>query len=559
MNFLSECSGIEAASVAWNPLGWKAVAFSEIEPFPCAVLAHHYPTTPNLGDMTKFKDWPDDLSIDLLCGGTPCQSFSVAGLRKGLDDPRGNLMLTYGATAAKYRPRWLVWENVPGVLSSNGGRDFGSFLGLLGQLGYGFAYRVLDAQYFGVPQRRRRVFVVGCLGDWRAAAAVLFERHSLSGHPAPRRETRQAVAGSLTAGARKCDHAGSAAGQLVPQAYGGGANCQATEVATALHAHPGGSRLDFQTETFIAHSLRGEGFDASEDGTGRGTPLVPVVHPIQECMVSRANTKGTGTGIGADGDPMYTLQSAQPHGVAVLPFDTTQVTSAANRSHPKHGDPCHPLAAGAHAPAIAYVPEIAATMVARSSRGGGQTNSPGHQADGELIAFSAKDYGGDASYDLSPTLRAGTHSGSHANAGVMPAIAFQERGRDGGRSLEIGGEVAYALTAPGDGGRTQERNILTPTMQVRRLTPRECEALQGFEADYTLLPFGSRKKIEAEMLLYLRMTRPELTMDQARQLAADGPRYKALGNSWAVPVVRWIGERIQAVDALHVGAERLVA
>lgn len=185
MRFLSVCSGIEAASVAWNPLGWKAVAFSEIEPFPCAVLAHHYPDTPNWGDMTKFQEWPNE-PIDLLCGGTPCQSFSVAGLRKGLDDPRGNLMLTFGAIAAKYRPKWLVWENVPGVLSSHGGRDFGTFLGMLGQLGYGFAYRVLDAQYFGVPQRRRRVFVVGCLGDWRSAAAVLFEQESFKGDSSAR-------------------------------------------------------------------------------------------------------------------------------------------------------------------------------------------------------------------------------------------------------------------------------------------------------------------------------------------------------------------------------------
>lgn len=204
MRFLSVCSGIEAASVAWNPLGWKAVAFSEIEPFPSAVLAHHYPDTPNWGDMTKFQEWPDE-PIDLLCGGTPCQSFSVAGLRKGLDDPRGNLMLTFGAIAAKYRPKWLVWENVPGVLSSNGGRDFGTFLGMLGQLGYGFAYRVLDAQYFGVPQRRRRVFVVGCLGGWRSAAAVLFEQESFKGDSSAGWSTR-AVHPCLTAkGARAFD------------------------------------------------------------------------------------------------------------------------------------------------------------------------------------------------------------------------------------------------------------------------------------------------------------------------------------------------------------------
>ena len=198
MKFLSVCSGIEAASVAWHPLGWESVAYSEIEPFPCKVLQHHYPAVPNLGDMTKFKEWPD-ADVDVFVGGTPCQSFSVAGLRKGLDDPRGNLMLTYLAIAKRYRPNWLVWENVPGVLSSNGGRDFGSLLGGLAVLGYGFAYRVLDAQYFGVAQRRRRVFVVGYLGDWRPAAAILFERHSLQGHPAPSREKGQRPTASTSA------------------------------------------------------------------------------------------------------------------------------------------------------------------------------------------------------------------------------------------------------------------------------------------------------------------------------------------------------------------------
>ncbi|MBU6162862.1 MAG: DNA cytosine methyltransferase, partial [Myxococcales bacterium] len=133
MRFGSICSGIEAASVAWHSLIWSPAFFSEIDPFPCAVLAHHYPDVPNYGDMTEFEEWPD-VSIDVLVGGTPCQSFSVAGLRKGLDDPRGNLMLTFGAIAGRYRPEWLVWENVPGVLSSNGGRDFGTFLGMLAVL-----------------------------------------------------------------------------------------------------------------------------------------------------------------------------------------------------------------------------------------------------------------------------------------------------------------------------------------------------------------------------------------------------------------------------------------
>ena len=200
MKYISVCSGIEAASVAWHDMGWEPVAFSEIEPFPSEVLKIRFPNTPNWGDMTKFNTWPD-ATINLLVGGTPCQSFSVAGLRQGLKDPRGNLMLTFLGIAQRYKPKWIVWENVPGVLSSNGGKDFGSFLGALGELGYGWAYRVLDAQWFGVAQRRRRVFVVGCLGDQRAAAEVLFESEGVSRNPAPSREKRQATSTSVEGGA----------------------------------------------------------------------------------------------------------------------------------------------------------------------------------------------------------------------------------------------------------------------------------------------------------------------------------------------------------------------
>jgi DNA (cytosine-5)-methyltransferase 1 len=179
MKFLSVCSGIEAASVAWNPLGWEAVGFSEIDPFPCQVLKHRYPQVTNFGDMTQYRNWSIDEPVDLLVGGTPCQSFSVAGLRKGIDDPRGNLMLTFLGIADKFSPEWIVWENVPGVLSSNGGRDFGTFLGALAELGYFSAYRVFDARFFGVPQRRRRVFVIANRTDWRNSAAVLFDREML--------------------------------------------------------------------------------------------------------------------------------------------------------------------------------------------------------------------------------------------------------------------------------------------------------------------------------------------------------------------------------------------
>ena len=178
MRYGSVCSGVEAASMAWEPIGWEPVFFSEIEPFPSEVLKTHWPEVPNHGDMEEFDGWGYQRgTVDVLVGGTPCQSFSIAGLRGGLGDSRGNLALTYMRMVDKLRPRWTVWENVPGVLSSNGGRDFGSIVGALLELGYSCAWRILDAQNFGVPQRRRRVFLIGCAsGDWRHPSSVLFER-----------------------------------------------------------------------------------------------------------------------------------------------------------------------------------------------------------------------------------------------------------------------------------------------------------------------------------------------------------------------------------------------
>ena len=258
MVFGSVCSGIEAASVAWVPLGWRAAFLSEIEAFPRAVLKHRHPSASLRGDFREIQVG-DHEAIDVFVGGTPCQSFSVAGLRRGMADERGNLALEYLRLADRLRPEWLVWENVPGVLSSNSGRDFGAFLGGLGQLGYGWAYRVLDAQHFGVAQRRRRVFVVGHAGDWRRAAAVLFEPASLRGHPAPSRETGEKVA--------RCARWRAANG---------------SEVAGTINAAFGSKagldnqHIDNGCPLFVAHTLRASGFDASEDGTGRGTPLVPI-------------------------------------------------------------------------------------------------------------------------------------------------------------------------------------------------------------------------------------------------------------------------------------------
>ena len=355
MRYLSVCSGIEAATQAWHPLGWQPVAFSEIEPFPSAVLAYHYPHVPNWGDMTRFKEWPDE-PVDLLCGGTPCQDYSIAGQRLGMAGARGQLTLTFVEIAARYRPRWLVWENVPGVLSSNGGRDFARFLGdLTGQAinvpdggwknsgiipgicdAYGVAYRVLDAQHtrtrrfpFATPQRRRRVWVVGYLGDWRRAAAVLFDRESLSGDPAPRREAGQVAptipARSLGGGGLGTDF----------DCDGGLICANSGDVGYCLTASAQQS-LDAETETLIAvaNTLRGEGFDASEDGTGRQT-LVPVAF---DC-------KGTEVQFSADGSHPTLRSMGHNHshqnagGHAAVAFDLAQITSKANRSIPQPVSP----------------------------------------------------------------------------------------------------------------------------------------------------------------------------------------------------------------------------
>ena len=368
MKYLSVCSGIEAATVAWHDLGWTPVGFSEIEKFPSQVLAHHYPDVPNLGDMTKYKEWDFGTDgFDILVGGTPCQSFSVAGLRKGLEDPRGNLMLTYVGILDKFRPKWCVWENVPGVLSSNGGRDFGAFLGALVELGYGFAYRVLDAKNFGVPQRRRRVFVVGCLGGWELASKVLFEPGSLCRDPKE----------SASKGKRATAYFESSLAQY-----------REGDVAGTLKAS--GGVLGGGSETFLVQK-------------------VYETHPAD----SRVKEMG----------------------------------------------------------------ETCQTVTSRWGTGGG--NVP------LVEAYSIREDAGANTFSATPLT-------------VTPAL----------QALRPSVQSHHAQT------------FIADSVKVRRLTPIECERLQGFPDGYTNIPWNKKDE------------------------APDGHRYKALGNSMAVPVMQWIGDGI---------------
>ena len=422
MKYLSVCSGIEAASVAWHHLGWEPVGFSEIEPFPSAVLAHRFPTVPNFGDMTKFKEWPiEPGTIDILVGGTPCQSFSVAGLRAGLADPRGGLMLTYLEIAARLRPRWIVWENVPGVLSSNGGRDFGSFLGALGELGYGWAYRVLDAQWVrtqrhpgAVPQRRRRVFVVGCLGDWERAAKVLLEFESVQRDSPKKRASGKNTTADAEGGARA-------------SCWWDGSNC----AATLTKQNAGGTQRMPDKDNFGA-VLQLVGYRWQNNETGL----------VQDGTAPscRASTGSSGF-------------HEMNHPVVLQPF------TKAKRAQSNTDD---------------------------ETWGQGQVNRT-------LSLFDQGD--------------------TRATTVAVGVDLYNQ---------ELTGDVHCPLRTAGGHGAP----AIAQAMTVRRITPRECERLQGFQDDWTLIPWRGKPA------------------DQC----PDGPRYKALGNSMAVNCMEWIGERIAEVS-----------
>jgi DNA (cytosine-5)-methyltransferase 1 len=416
MNYLSVCSGIEAATVAWHDMGWKPIGFSEIEKFPSQLLQHHYPNVTNYGDMTKFKEWKLNDTVGLLVGGTPCQSFSVAGLRKGLEDPRGNLMLTYLGIADHFKPKWLLWENVPGVLSSNGGEDFACLLKGMAELGYGFAYRVLDAQHFGVPQRRRRVFVVGCLGDWRSAAKVLFESESLCRDITPSRQKRKETTAFTTS--------------------------------------------SFGNYSEGVGTIRANGGDI---GGGSENLYVP---PIAHCLQTTSNDYSR-----ADGFNMVTQ---------------VYETHPADSRVKEMGDVCQTVTSrwgtgGGNVPIA-----LAGNTIGRQPMNGGNGN--GFTENGPMYTLTKTD----------------VH-------GVALPISWDSE-------LNPNVDKMGTLMRGGQGGRMD--GVMQTNMKVRRLTPIECERLQGFPDNYTNI----------------------------KKDCPDGHRYKALGNSMAVPVMKWIGQRINELS-----------
>jgi len=439
MRYGSVCSGVEAASLAWEPLGWQPQWFSEIEAFPSAVLQHHWPDVENIGDMTSEHFRSNATPVDLLVGGTPCQSFSVAGLRGGLDDERGNLALEFCRIVDQLTPRWVVWENVPGVLSSNGGRDFGSIVGAMAEIGYNLAWRILDAQHFGTPQRRRRIFLVGHIGaDGRQAAAVLLESHSLQGHPPPSREKGQDLAPAVTSG-------------------------------------PPFSRT------------RNERVEADA--------IVPVMHQLSGPLAAR-DYKDAGTdGITPNSAKMVPIWRAGDQANAETYED---LAGTLNCNKGQQG--------GILFNGSMPMSELAGTVTARKGRNGGASNDD--VTANHLICVNARETPVSMS---DKDLSLGAQDRGHA-------IGFIPKNSEKTRSIGEQEEMSPTLDSPGHAVATQ--------MQVRRLTPRECERLQGMPDDHTRIPWRGKPAEECP----------------------DTPRYKAIGNSMAVPVMRWIGERIQMVD-----------
>lgn len=549
LSYLSLCSGIEAVSVAWQPLGWKPVAFAEIEPFPCAVLAYHYPEIPNLGDMTQIDGSQFKGQVDLLVAGTPCQAFSVAGARRGLEDERGNLTLKLVEIANAISPAFLVWENVPGVLSMHD-NAFGCFLGALAGSDFpaepgpkppvgksnkywrwdkrgerhiptwpaagvtlgserAIAWRTLDAQYFGLAQRRRRVFVVACPREGSSPEQILFEWEGLRRDTPPSRQTPEDIAGALEASLGRSRGAGTDPGacvdvcQSLTGSFGGGGpddNKAQAGFYTVVPLKAAGYSFPCSQYGTVAASLTAEGADASPCADRGPTVLA----------VRTAQTSSNGNGIAQE--VSHTLD--RTNGQAVIAFHGSQDPDVS-------GEIAHPCGRNHGAETcICYAPEI--VRQAMSSKWEKGTSGPAGDEHHNLVGCMA--FAQNSRNEVRLQGGDGQISGALAADDGMKQRTYVAIAQNSQSAFSTSGNGVWR----GGGGRTHSRQIMMPQLQVRRLTPRECEHLQGFPDDYTLIPYRGKPAADC----------------------ADGPRYKALGNSMAVNVMRWIGERIaQAMAA----------
>jgi DNA (cytosine-5)-methyltransferase 1 len=473
MRYGTVCSGIGAPETAWQSLGWECAFMSEIDAFPRAVLERHYQDVPLHGDFTTIGE-KDYGPVDLICGGTPCQAFSIAGLRGGFDDERGNLTLEFVQLVERKKPRWVVWENVPGVLSIDGGRAFGSFLGGLAQCGYGFAYRVLDAQYFGVPQRRRRVFVVAHLGSWQRAAAVLFEPESLRGDITPCRETGEGAAGNVAEGAGGGFGKRFAAKTDRQRDFG-----TAEGDAGRIHMPEmrGGKQCDVVSDMRMVQSRTQYENEFSGDGESESVGFTK---------------QGIGEYIDNNIGSALRARDCKGFGDLVMSFPADMSGTQRGVQENKTGA----LRTGGQSAAVCY--GIPGNHIGRKPENGGNATAV---MDNKSPALTAAD---------------------------RHAVAVYENHMQDSRVKEV--EVAPSLSAKaGTGGGNLplvQTAAFLNNMSVRLLTPIECERLQGFPDNFTQIPWKGK----------------------APELCPDGPRYKAIGNSMAVPVLKWIGERIEKVE-----------
>lgn len=506
--YVSIFSGVEAASLAWEPLGWEPVAFSEIEPFPCAVLAERWPDVPNLGDITKI-DWKEEIdgAIDLVVGGSPCQSFSVAGKREGLKGASG-LMFEYIRCVQELRPRWFLWENVPGALTSEDGGAFGQLLSEMDELGYSLAWRVLDAQFFGVAQRRRRLFLVGHLGA-ESPAEVLFEPDCLSGNPQSSREKRKELA-------RRAGRSAACAGfkySAAPRANTiGYAEEQANTLTADWHAPavfplPNTALSQYGTEIAGCLTARGDSSPCAD----RGQNIVCMTGTQAHCHISDEIAGCLTAHMGKDdapvvvGGPNFENAAHEPFGFAQNTRNEVRIV----------GD-------GTLSGALAARPGMKQTTFVCTG-GTYPINEQVSTRDKKLGRGTGLGVGadGDPAFTLLTNHPHMVASGSRSNPIAMGDLnAHTAICRNVCLSLKRGGNGAMVASEIGD-----KPTGVNP-MLVRRLTPLECERLQGFPDGHTLIAWKGKPAEECP----------------------DGPRYKAIGNSMAVPVMRWIGKRIAAVD-----------